>query len=111
MSDQPRLPAERLGFAALVLFTLSPVVVHGLWRPFLHAFHADGNALAMTCAALAVAATAWLVHVAAWRRGPGKWLAGAIASLAAPLLGVFLGRGLAAIFAATLSLLGVALLC
>lgn len=102
-------PAERLGFAALALFTLSPIVLHGLWRPIAKGLRTDGNALGLTFAALAVAAMVLVVHVATWNRNSNKWIPGVIASFAAALFGVLLGQGIAGVGAALVALLGVAL--
>ncbi len=109
MTTDPGRPAERLGFTALSLFTLSPIVLHGLWRPLARQLHADGNALALTFAALGVAAVSLLVHAVTWNRGGKRWVPGAIASAVALLLGAGLAQGLAGVAAASLSLLVVAL--
>lgn len=109
MTTDSRRPTERLGFTALALFTLSPIVLHGFWRPLARQMHADGNALGLTFGALGVAATCMLVHVVTWNRGGKKWLPGAVASIVAFLFGALLGRGVAGVGAASLALLGVAL--
>lgn len=64
---------ERVGFSALVALLLSPVIAHGAWRPLMYAFGPSGSAIAVTCAALGIAA----VTVAAWRFGGPRavWLA------------------------------------
>ena len=38
-------PSERLGFAALALLTLAPVVLQGLWRPLAGALHAEADSV------------------------------------------------------------------
>jgi len=101
-------PAERFGFTALSLFTLSPIVLHGLWRPIARALHTDGNAIALTVGALAVAAVVLVIHVITWNRGSAKWMPGIIASLVALVLGMVQGPGIAGIGAASVALLGVA---
>lgn len=125
-NDSPR-PMERLGFAALLLFTLSPIVVHGISCPLARALHTNAhlntwgfgspsapyapnlNALALTFAALGVAAAAWLVHVVTWSRKK-TWIATTNASLVALLSGALLGKSPAGIAAATLALVAVAFL-
>ncbi len=107
-SDSPR-PVERIGFTALVLLTLSPIVLHGVWRPMAQALHTDGNALALTFAALGVAAVGWFVHVATYNRAGKKWMPGVAATVIALLSGIVLGRDPAGMGAASSALLAVAL--
>jgi hypothetical protein len=109
MTVEPRRPPAGLGFAAIVLLTLSPIVLHGLWRPVAQALHADADALRLTGAALAVGAASWLAFVAAWGRGAVRWAPGASGAVVALTLAPLLGRGGASVVAAALGLLGVAL--
>ncbi len=108
-SDRPApRPHERLGFTALVLLTLAPVVLQALWRPLARASHVEADSLWLAIAALVVATVA-LVCTAS--RSTNRWLPGACAALAALLSAILLGHGLPAIATMTASLLGVAIFC
>ncbi len=56
MQDMENGSAERIGLTALAALLLAPVVAHGAWRPLGHVSGAAGDAVPVTCAALAVAA-------------------------------------------------------
>ena len=108
-SDRPATrPLERLGFTALVLLTLAPVALQGLWRPIAHASQVETDSLRLAIAALVVAIAALL---ACATRSANRRLSIACAALAALLFGPLLGRGLPAIVAISAALLGVAILC
>ena len=98
----------RYAFAALAALTLSPVVLHGLWRPLAQALHTEADAFRLSCSAILVATVAVLVHRATQARpGPDallQLLPGASAVLASALLGLLLGDGATAIGAVTASL-------
>ena len=107
-NDSPR-PIERFAVAAVMVLLLSPIVVQGAFCPMARALHTNVNALTLTFAALGVAAVASVVHIATWRRDKPFWCIG-ISSIAALLLGVWLGTGPAGFAAVTIALLAVALL-
>lgn len=107
MPNEPRRPTERLGFAALLLLTLAPIIVHGAWSPVARALHTTANALALTFAALGVTMVAWFVHVLAQHRRT-KRLTITGASIAAVFLGALVGPDFAGKDAAGLALLVVA---
>ncbi len=111
MNARPHGRLERFGFAALVLLTLSPVVIQGLWRPLAQAFHGDVDCLRVTCCSLAVATAELLAHAATAQRRENRWLPGALAGLVALACGGGVGRDSAAIATATAALLGVAAFC
>ena len=99
--------AERYGYAALTLLTLSPVALQGLWRALAVALNADVDAARVTCGALAIAAIVLLARRAIADRH--RALPGVLAAVVAGGLGLALGpdRASAAVVAA--SRLGVAL--
>ena len=102
MSDAPRLPIERLGYAALAVLTLSPVVLQGLWPPFVRAPYETVDSAQLAGAALGIAAAAALATGASLGRASRRWLPAACAGLVALALGLRWGQG------PTLALLGVA---
>ncbi len=110
MHSGSKLPAERMGLAAIPTLALAPVVLQGLWRPLATALHAGASALSLTLAALGVACVVVLAATAGWRREQKSWRPAAIASaLALPLgLGLGIAGGVSSIIACTLALLAVA---
>ena len=62
MSATTQRPRERLGFAAVVLLTLAPVVLQGLWRPLAWALHAEADSTGVTGAALVLLGVILLSH-------------------------------------------------
>ena len=79
---------ERMGFTGLVVLTLAPLVLQGIWRPLARAAHASADSLALTCLAVLVAAVACAVTFMAVTR---RWLAVASSSLVAVSLSALLG--------------------
>ena len=108
-NPEPRWPRERLGFAALALYALSPLVQAGLWRPLVHALQAEADSSGLAACGLLVTTVALVAFGATFGRASGRWLPGAASGLAALLLGIGLGQGLPAIGARASALLGVAL--
>lgn len=111
MSATTQRPRERLGFAAVVLLTLAPVVLQGLWRPLAWALHAEADSSGVTGAALVVATVALIACAATFGRAANRWLPGASACLAVVPLGLLLGKDLPASGAVMSALLGVAVFC
>ncbi len=109
MAQNPKRPMARLGLGALALCLLSPMVVHGLFRPLAQILGANGNALHLTFAALAVAALAFVGYLISFHRGPHTPRPTLAAASGALLLGLLLGHGAASIAAAVFPLLAVAL--
>lgn len=103
-------PSERLGFAALALLTLAPVVLQGLWRPLAGALHAEADSVLLAAAALVIASAALVASAVSFGRPGRRWAPLASAGLTALPLALLLGAGppLAAVAAA---LLGVAGFC
>ena len=110
MHATPTRPLGRLGYAALVLLTLAPVALQGLWRPLAQALHLTVDAVGLARAAVAVAAVAVIVGGLCQGRASARWAPGVGAALAAAALGLLIGRDGAAI-AVIGALGGVAALC
>jgi len=108
LDSSPR-PIERLGFAALLLLILAPIVVQGIGCPLFGILDAHTNALSLTYAALGVAGIAWLVHILTLQRQK-SWYSTASASFSALVFGAILGTTLLDIITAILALLPVAVL-
>lgn len=84
---------ERLGFTALVVGLLSPVLAHGLWRPLGHSLGLVGTAQQLTLSALGLGALSFGLRIVgrAWPVGARALLGG----LAAITLSATLPLGLA----------------
>lgn len=109
MPDEPRRPTERLGFAALLLLTLAPIVTQGVWCPVARSLHTTANALTLTFAALGVTGVAWFISLLAQKNHTiGLTVTGA--STAAVFFGALIGPDFAGRVAAGLALLVVAFL-
>ena len=100
----PRPSAERLGFAALVLLSLAPMLGAGLWRPLASAWQLEVDALGLGVAAVAAAAAALLARSLLPKSG--LWLA-ALPTLPSALL---LARSTGELLSVSGVLLGVAAL-
>ncbi len=108
--ENPRRPLERFGFTGLSLLTLSPVVLHGIWRPLAQRLHTDGDASVLTFAALGVSVAGLLVQVLTWNhRDHAKRQPVVVAGAVAVFFGMLSGAGFARIAAAVTALLVVAL--
>lgn len=107
MPDDPRRPTERLGFSALLLLTLAPMVGHGIWSPIARSLHTSANAMTLTFAALGVTVVAWIVYVLTIHR-PSTWIVLTSASFAAVFFGTLLGSDVPGKAAASFALLVVA---
>lgn len=102
---------ERVGFAALVLLVLGPVVLQGLWRPLARAVEVEVDAYRLTCSSLVVVAVVLFAHVGTASPSVQRWLPGASGAVAAALVGVVLGDSPAAMAAVTAALCGVVAGC
>ena len=107
MSAEPRRPLERLAYAAMVLLTLSPVVVQGLYRPLAQVVHATVNSAGVTLSALGISLVATIVCAVTWGRTSNR-LPAVAAAIAALPLGAGVGQGAAGVGVATAALLCVA---
>lgn len=100
---------ERFAFASLVMLTLSPALVQGLWRPLAHALHVEVpgavDTLPLALAALATTLAVALAQGKTARRGLPGALGGVLCVPAAFLV----ARGWPAIGVALAPLLGVTL--
>lgn len=103
-----RSSPERFGFASLVVLTLSPVCLQGIWRPLAQAFSIPGDSFAVTLAGLFVATAVLATDAIQPNRG---LLAGGIGTAVALALGMFLATGTGAICLMVAVLSGVAALC
>lgn len=108
LSTDTRAPVERLGYTAVALLTLSPVVAHMSWRLVATALRTDGDAVRITGSALLVGGIVWAVR-ALWSGAGGRWIPGVVCGLAALVIAAVVGAGdSASTAAAAASLLGVA---
>src|SRR5258708_6890259 len=91
-SDRPaEAPIERLGFAALSLFALSPIVAQGVWGRGARALHARANSWGVTGAALGVAVVAFVASLGRRNRRFNRSVVATIAGGVALFLAVLLG--------------------
>lgn len=104
----PSHARERFAFASLVLLTLAPVVVQGMWRALTQAVPVEIDAYPLTCATLPVAAA---VLLAGGARPANRWLPYVSGAGVALALGLRLGEGRPAVVVLTTSLLAVAAGC
>lgn len=88
-----------LAFAGLVLLTLAPVVLQGIWRPMASALGVEVDSYGITCGSVAVAAVVLLTYAVTGSRAASRWAPVASGALVAALIGALLGRGLTAIAA------------
>ena len=93
MKESEPTSIERAGFTALVALLLSPIIAHGVWRPLVHIFGPNGNAVTVTGAALATAS----IIVFAWRLAANLrlWLPLVAGGLSALAVSTILSLGMA----------------
>lgn len=105
MLDDTRWPAERFGFASLVVLTLSPVCLQGIWRPLAQGFSVEGDTFALTLAGLVVASCVLVGHAVGRLPNMRPGVVGAAAALT---LGGLVGTDAPAIILMVLALLWIA---
>ncbi len=103
-----RLPIERLAFSALVLLTLSPVLLQGLWRPLAQWTKVETDGVVLAGAPLAIAAVAVVGAALSAGRSSAAWLPVLSAAVTAVGLSLLLAFG-PAVVAVLPALMGVAL--
>lgn len=101
---------ERFAFAALVLLTLSPALLQGVWRPLAQALQVQVptgvvDPLSLSLAGLAITLGVALVHGTTARR----WLPGVVGGVLCVPAALLAARGWPAIGAVLLALVGVTL--
>jgi hypothetical protein len=104
------LAPERFAFAALVLLTLSPALVQGVWRSLAQAIRVEVptgavEPVSLSYAALAVTLAVLLVHGTSSRR----WLPGAVGGVLCVPAALLAARGGPAVGVVLIALLGVTL--